>query len=117
MTEGCHRADSLDLFALKQEKTMFQESELINLCISLISFIIVSLTIRKHEIHGLTFLYTGLCCIFAASIFTVVEGVVLNELFNTLEHISYALAGIAFAAGSFQMAAAGDKLPWEQDNP
>jgi len=96
---------------------MFQESELINLCISLISFIIVSLTISKHEIHGLRLLYAGLCCIFAASIFTVAEGVVLHELFNTLEHMSYGLAGIAFAAGCFQMTAGGDKLPWEQDNP
>lgn len=80
---------------------MFQESELINLCVSFISFFIVMLTIRKREIPGFAMFYAGFCAIFAATVFTVIEGVVWRELFNTLEHFSYGLAGLAFAAGCF----------------
>jgi len=82
---------------------MFQESELINLCISLIVFAVVILTIRKQEIPGLILFYVGFFCIFAALIFTVIEGVVWNDLFNTLEHFSYSLAGVSFAAGCIVM--------------
>jgi len=78
---------------------MFQESELINLCVSLIVFVIVILTIRKHEIPGFAMYYAGFCCIFAASIFTVAEGVIWHDQFRALEHFSYALAGVSFAAG------------------
>ena len=65
----------------------------------MIALVIVMLTIRKHEIPGFVLFYAGFCCILAASVFTLIEGVLWNELFNTLEHFSYGLAGVAFAAG------------------
>jgi hypothetical protein len=88
---------------------MFQESELINLSVSLIAFGIVTLTIRKHEIPGFTLFYTGFCCIFAATLFTVIEGVFWNDLFNTLEHLSYGLGGVSFAAGCILLPGNGQK--------
>ena len=78
---------------------MFQESELINFCISLITLIIVISVIRKNQIPDFAWFYAGFCCIFAASVFTVVEGAVYHELFDTLEHFSYTLGALFFAAG------------------
>jgi len=83
---------------------MFQESELINLCVSLITLVIVVSAIRRHEIPGFAWFYAGFCCIFAAAVFTLIEGVLWNELFNTLEHISYGLGGVSFAAGCLEIA-------------
>ena len=78
---------------------MFQESELIDLGVSLIVLVIVLLTIRKHELPGFVLFYVGFGCIFAAAVFTVLEGVLWHELFDALEHISYGLAGISFGTG------------------
>ena len=83
---------------------MFQESELINLCVSLITLVIVVSAIRKQELPGVALFYAGFCCIFAATVFTVLEGMVWNELFNTLEHFCYALGGVSFAAGCLKIA-------------
>jgi len=83
---------------------MFQESELINLCVSLITFIIVVSAIRKNQIPDFAWFYAGFCCIFAASVFTVVEGVVYHELFDTLEHFSYSFGAFSFAAGCIRVA-------------
>ena len=83
---------------------MFQESELINLCVSLITLIIVVSAIRKKQIPDFAWFYTGFCCIFAASVFTILEGVVYHELFDTLEHFSYSLGALSFAAGCFKVA-------------
>ena len=83
---------------------MFQESELINLCVSLITLVIVVSAIRKQEIPGFAWFYGGFCCIFAAAVFTVIEGVLWSELFNTLEHLCYGLGGGGFAAGCLEIA-------------
>jgi hypothetical protein len=37
--------------------------------------------------------------ILGAYVFTAIEGVLWPDLFNVLEHLCYALAGLSFAAG------------------
>ena len=41
----------------------------------------------------------GYSLLVASYIFTVVEDIVFHDFFNTLEHASYLLAGLSFAAG------------------
>jgi hypothetical protein len=44
-------------------------------------------------------IYIGFFLVIAGYFFTVAEGFFLHGFFNLLEHLSYALAGISFAAG------------------
>jgi hypothetical protein len=41
--------------------------------------------------------YFALGAMLSAYIFTIAEGFWLPDVFNTLEHISYAIAGVSFA--------------------
>lgn len=78
---------------------MFEESEIINLVLGMVSFVIVVYEIRKREIPGFRLFFAGFACVVLARLFTVVEGIFLGGLLNTLEHLCYVLSGVLFAAG------------------
>ena len=76
---------------------MFQESEIINLLFGLTSILILILLFRYTWLPKRRYIRTGFAFILCAYVFTVAEGVALRELFNILEHASYALGGFFFA--------------------
>lgn len=78
---------------------MFQESEIINLILSIASLCIFIPFLRKHKLAGLRLFFVGFGLILAAQLFTVVEGVFWTSFFNQLEHLCYGLSGILFARG------------------
>lgn len=40
---------------------------------------------------------TGFLCMFCAHVFTILEGYLLPDVLNALEHVMYACSGVAFA--------------------
>jgi hypothetical protein len=82
---------------------MFQEGEIFNLLIVLVSLVIVLYEVRRRRIPGFLMFLLGFFFVCTARIFTVIEGVFWGEVFNILEHFSYAFAGVAFAAGCIYM--------------
>lgn len=82
---------------------MFQESEIINLILSVASLCIFISFLRKYRLAGLRLFFAGFGLILAAQLFTVVEGVFLNSFFNHLEHLCYGLSGVFFARGCLRL--------------
>ena len=78
---------------------MFQESEIFNLLLGVVSLIIVFYETRRRHIPGFHLFLWAFVFICTARLFTVIEGLFLGDIFNILEHFSYAFAGLAFAAG------------------
>jgi hypothetical protein len=78
---------------------MFQEGEIFNLMLGVVSLVIVLYEIRKRAIPGFRMFFSGFIFVCSARFFTVVEGLFWGDIFNILEHFSYAFAGFAFAAG------------------
>jgi len=81
---------------------MYEESEVINLFMSIVS-IIVFWQSTKKDIERLRYFYLGFLCMVFAYFFTVIEGFIYKSFFNSLEHLSFALAGLAFAIASHEM--------------
>ena len=78
---------------------MFQESEIIALVVALVAAFLLFFLFARREIPKLGFFYAGFFCIVAASLFTVVEGVLWNDFFNVLEHACYLFSGLFFLLG------------------
>ena len=78
---------------------MFQEGEIFNLLLVLVSLVIVLYEIKRRKIPGFQMFLWGFFFICSSRIFTVVEGLFWEDVFNILEHFSYAFAGFTFAAG------------------
>ncbi|MBU2547894.1 MAG: hypothetical protein KKB20_05760, partial [Proteobacteria bacterium] len=76
---------------------MFQESEIISLILSLTGYYLLWHLLQNYRTKSALALFAGYSAICLANIATVIEGVFFYDLFNHLEHISYALAGIIFA--------------------
>ena len=85
---------------------MVQESEGITLILGLIAAPIALRLHRAGALPGAAF--TGLGFLLGAYVFTIVEGFVLPDLFNALEHLCLAASGIAFAVSTVRLARAGD---------
>lgn len=81
---------------------MYQDSEVVNLIMSIISLGIIWQFIKK-EIERLRYFYLGFGFMVLAYFFTVAEGFICQNLFNSFEHLSYAIAGLTFAAASFNL--------------
>lgn len=85
---------------------MFQQSEIVSLLMGAALASIMYAGVRRIEFAGKQVLTVGLSALLAAYTFTVVETVVLPDLFNLLEHASLAASGVAFAIGLNQFARA-----------
>lgn len=75
-----------------------QESEVVTLVLGFASILTLMSIFWKKEMQKLQLFYAGFIFIICAYIFTVVEGIFWSELFNQVKQMSYALAGILFAA-------------------
>jgi hypothetical protein len=80
----------------------FRESEVINLFLAVVSLLIFRTFYRAVWIPQRGLLWTGAGCIISAYVFTVLEGLFWPAVFDVLEHISYAAAGVCFAAACRQ---------------
>ena len=78
---------------------MFQEGEIFNLILGVVSLVIVFYETRRREIPNFLLFFWGFFFVCSARLFTVIEGLFWGDIFNILEHFSYAFAGFAFAAG------------------
>jgi hypothetical protein len=83
----------------KYNETMFQESEIITLVVAVVGAFLSISVFAKRKVVELRYFYIGFFAIVAASFFTVIEGVFWKDLFNLLEHLCYALAGLSFIVG------------------
>ncbi len=78
---------------------MFQESEIIALVVSLVGVFLLIFVFARRDVPQLRHFYAGFFAIAAGSFFTVVEGVMWEDSFNLLEHLSYMLGGVFFMLG------------------
>ena len=78
-----------------------QLNELASLIFGIVcAAIMLSILFREKLPHfGLFFL--GFAFLLSANFFTVIEGFLWTPLFNFLEHLSYLLAGVSFAAAAW----------------
>ncbi|ANA39701.1 MULTISPECIES: hypothetical protein [Geobacter] len=95
---------------------MFQESELFNLVLGVISLIFFAgFGTRRLSIPRSLLVAYG--CLLLSYLFTVVEGFIAPDAFNLLEHLAGAAAGVMFAYGCLHISrrsngnAAGDRTP------
>ncbi len=74
----------------------FQASEIADLMMMLVLGPIILVIARRiaPSVFGVVALCIGLMA--TGYVATIIEGIVLPDLFNVVEHSSYALAGIAF---------------------
>ena len=78
---------------------MFQDSEVVSLALAIIFVVAIACLHRVMRLPRLPRIYAGAFFLVCANVFTVAEGVVWYGLFNTLEHLCYAAAGVSFALG------------------
>lgn len=77
---------------------MIAPSEVVSLLVTLMGLPIVVSALRRIGMTlGRWLFIAAYCCVVAGQIFTIVEGFVLPDLFNMMEHFSYSAAGILFA--------------------
>lgn len=81
---------------------MFQESELFNLILSVISLIFLVL-FRKARTDLPPAMLIGFYFLVAGNIATVLEGYAMPVLLNLVEHMAFAAAGIFFALGCLSL--------------
>lgn len=78
---------------------MFQESEIITLVVALVGAFLLTFVFTRRKVPELGFFYSGFFFIVAASLLTVVEGVIWATFFNFLEHLCYVFSAISFILG------------------
>jgi hypothetical protein len=82
---------------------MFEESEIVNLLLGLVSLVIVYYESRKRVIPDFRLFFAGFLFVVLARIFTVLEVVFLGDILNVLEHICYAMSAFFFAAACISL--------------
>ena len=78
---------------------MIQENEVVNLILGIAGVAILVFLARKVEQKSIKFFYVAFFAMLFAYITTVLEGLFCREIFNLIEHLSLAIAGILFAIG------------------
>ena len=76
----------------------YQPSEVADLVLMLALGPVIVISLRRVVRTVPTSCYVALGAMLGAYVLTVAEGFVLPDLFNLLEHVCYAAAGVAFVA-------------------
>jgi len=82
---------------------MVNESEAVALFLIITVAVLYLAFTRQYRRPRMPFLYAGYGCIAAGFLFTVLEGFFWHDLFNLLEHLSYAVAGVATLIGAYHL--------------
>ena len=80
-----------------------QPNELVSLIFGIVCAVIILYILLRERLPRLDLFFLGFAFLLAANFFTVAEGFLWNTLLNTLEHLSYLLAGISFAAAVWEI--------------
>ena len=80
-----------------------QANELVSLIFGIVCAGIILSIVFRERLPRLGLFFLGFVFLLAANFFTVVEGFLWDTLLNALEHLSYLLAGISFAAGAWKI--------------
>ncbi|MDZ4166958.1 MAG: hypothetical protein U1E08_04620 [Coriobacteriia bacterium] len=83
---------------------MYQESEIVDLLMVLFLTPIMAVSVRAIHVVGKRRFIAGYLAIASGYVFTIAEGYVAPVLFNTLEHLAYAVGGVCFLAGLVALA-------------
>jgi len=86
---------------------VIQPSEVVALVFSLIAVGAFWFILRHRRGPRLHMMVVGALCMIVGYVCTVLEGFVWEDAFNTIEHVCYALSGVAFAVGSLRLTRAG----------
>lgn len=82
------------------EGVVAQPNEVIGLMVALFLTPIIISSTRAFKPKVRLFIALFLACLLVALSATIAEGFVAYELFNTIEHVMYAAAGVLAACGS-----------------
>ena len=83
---------------------MIQQGEIIVLLVGLIAFaFILSNRERLKELPAVKLLISGFILLLGGWVFTVVESLAWNNLFNVIEHICYAGSSVMIALWCWKM--------------
>jgi len=80
----------------------YQPSELADLILFMALGPVIVVALRRTLSPVPSACYVALAAMLGAYVFTFAEGFVLPDLLNLLEHVCYAVAGVAFAVLLFQ---------------
>ncbi len=79
---------------------MYRESEIVDLLLVVFLTPIMAASIRAIRISGKRWFVAGYLSIVTGFVFTVIEGYILPDAFNVLEHLAYATGGVCFAVAA-----------------
>lgn len=82
---------------------MIQDNELVNLLSGLAAVLVLIFIARKVERGRLYFFYAAFGAMLCAYTTTILEGYFWQDIFNLVEHLSLAVAGILFALGCWYL--------------
>jgi len=86
-----------------------QDNELVNSLSGISAIIVLFFIARRVERNRLYFFYAAFFAMLFAYITTILEGFFWHDIFNMIEHISLAIAGILFAIGCWFLGKPGEK--------
>ncbi|MBP7738875.1 MAG: hypothetical protein KA369_23090 [Spirochaetes bacterium] len=87
-------------------------NEILVMTFCIIGLIIILYLHKKRYIPFMPLLLTAYCCITASNIFSVIEGFLLYNVFNLLEHLSYLAGGFFMLAGIIHYRK--QEIPWNR---
>ncbi len=82
---------------------MYQESEIVDLLMALFLTPIMYAAFRNLRLPGKRWFVFGYLAMMAGYVFTIAEGYYFAGALNLAEHAMYALAGIGFAGGTWNI--------------
>ena len=88
---------------------MIQDNELVNLLSGIAAILVLIFIARRVEGKRLYFFYAAFFAMLCAYITTILEGFFWHNIFNLIEHISLAIAGILFAIGCWYLGQSVDE--------
>jgi prepilin signal peptidase PulO-like enzyme (type II secretory pathway) len=89
---------------------MFQESEVLNLILTLLVTVFFLIFSRDYRRPHFPFLYLGFLLMLLALIFTIAEGAFFPVFLNLAEHLCYAASGIFFLIGCLRLTRKEDNV-------
>lgn len=81
---------------------MHEESEIINLVLSILLFFYFLVVLKKSELKVPSLWKFAMVSIIMSNASTIIEGYFFFDIFNCLEHALYMVAGLLFLIGAFQ---------------
>lgn len=89
---------------------MYQDNEIVNLLLVWVLAPVIGLFAQRARMPGRHLFFWAYAAMACAYTTTVIEGPVLPDLFNLIEHVSLAMAGVLFAVGCHRLMSAARHL-------